>query len=256
MKLDEKRNPEEVVGKDRDRIQGMLDKAGGDEAKLLRLAKQMAKSITDVDKAMRRGKAAEAKGLTPVANAFYARAIELGKKVIPESVGQKLDQLLADMRLVEGVEELGKLLQITCGACDSAITSRRMGRAPFDTGLPPDLEKSLRLLGWAYGNGDFFCPLHYDLASKKAYGEGADPRERLKARFLQQLKDKVKSIESGVLKKRLQDMIADMEADKPVSQHAVANTLELAGMTSLAAQIRKLAGPDPMAAYGDVLKEK
>lgn len=98
MKLDEKKDPEEIVGKDRDRIQSMIAKAGGDGGKVLRLAKQMAKTIQDADKAMRRAKAAEEEGLTQAANAFYARAIELGKKIVPENLEWKLGQLLQDMQ--------------------------------------------------------------------------------------------------------------------------------------------------------------
>jgi hypothetical protein len=66
--------------KDDMRIRDMVPKSKDNEDKLLKLAQNMAKSITDADKAQRRGDAA-IKIIGPgneVAMAFYNRAIELG----------------------------------------------------------------------------------------------------------------------------------------------------------------------------------
>lgn len=100
MQLAEKKGSETVEPKDEMRIRDMVTKSAGSKAKLVALAKQMAKSITDVDKATRRAKAAEAMKLTDVANEFYARAIALGKKIVPESLESRMAALAADMRLL------------------------------------------------------------------------------------------------------------------------------------------------------------
>ena len=66
--------------KDIKRIQDMIKKSAGDEAKLNRLATTMSKLITNKDKAFRRGEAAERllgnKSDVPII--FFNRAMELG----------------------------------------------------------------------------------------------------------------------------------------------------------------------------------
>lgn len=70
----------EFAAKDKNRIEDIKTKAGGDETKMVRLATTMANSITDKHKAFDRGAAADAV-LGPgsaVAQVFYDRAKELG----------------------------------------------------------------------------------------------------------------------------------------------------------------------------------
>ena len=64
--------------KDRKRISDIVDrKAPGDPAKQFALASRMAKLIKKLDKAIRRGRAAEDAGVDALAQVFYNRAIEL-----------------------------------------------------------------------------------------------------------------------------------------------------------------------------------
>lgn len=67
----------EVDSKDRMRISDIVDKAKGDKSKELQLARTMANRITDYDKAIRRGRAAEEEGHKHLAEVFFARAKEL-----------------------------------------------------------------------------------------------------------------------------------------------------------------------------------
>ncbi len=60
--------------KDAKRIEDLIRKAGGDLAKEVQLAQAMAKSITDADKAERRGLAAEDENFHSVAAVFFERA--------------------------------------------------------------------------------------------------------------------------------------------------------------------------------------
>lgn len=67
----------EVDSKDRMRISDIVDKAKGDKAKEIQLATTMANRITDYDKAMRRGRAAEEEKQKHLADVFFKRAKEL-----------------------------------------------------------------------------------------------------------------------------------------------------------------------------------
>lgn len=64
--------------KDRDRIRAIIEKANGNEAKEEQLARAMANSIDDVDKAVRRAIAAEEPNWHNVAMIFWNRAQQLG----------------------------------------------------------------------------------------------------------------------------------------------------------------------------------
>lgn len=70
--------------KDEKRVQDFFIKSDGDMDKVIRLAQTMAKKITDVEKAIRRGEAALSVMKTPsgtynaVAEIFFDRALELG----------------------------------------------------------------------------------------------------------------------------------------------------------------------------------
>lgn len=74
--LGEAKNPEEITEKDKMRISDIIKKAAGNKRKMMDLAMQMAKSITDKYKAMRRWKAAEEE--PEIADIFKKRAEELG----------------------------------------------------------------------------------------------------------------------------------------------------------------------------------
>lgn len=63
--------------KDEMRISDIVTKSKGDEAKQIQLATAMANKITDVEKAERRGEAAEDQGLEELASIFYNRANQL-----------------------------------------------------------------------------------------------------------------------------------------------------------------------------------
>ena len=60
--------------KDAKRIADLVKKAGGSKAKEVQLAEAMARTITDADKAERRGRAAEDENFHSVAAVFFARA--------------------------------------------------------------------------------------------------------------------------------------------------------------------------------------
>ena len=64
--------------KDDMRISDIVKKSAGNETKEISLAQQMAKSIKDGEKALRRARAAFAKGLTHIAKPFYDKAKDLG----------------------------------------------------------------------------------------------------------------------------------------------------------------------------------
>lgn len=60
--------------KDAKRIADLVKKAGGSKAKEVQLAEVMARTITDADKAERRGLAAEDENFHSVAAVFFGRA--------------------------------------------------------------------------------------------------------------------------------------------------------------------------------------
>jgi hypothetical protein len=64
--------------KDDMRISDIVKKSAGNETKEISLAQQMAKSIKDGEKALRRARAAFAKGLSHIAKPFYDKAKDLG----------------------------------------------------------------------------------------------------------------------------------------------------------------------------------
>lgn len=68
---------DEVTAKDEKRIKDIITKANGDKATERALALRMARSITDVHKAIRRVNAAEEQGLSYLADIFMMRAKEL-----------------------------------------------------------------------------------------------------------------------------------------------------------------------------------
>lgn len=80
-KVDEKdkADPKEPNSKDIMRINDIINKASGDASKEESLTRQMAKSITDHDKAYRRAKAAEAIGRQDLADIFMDKALELNE---------------------------------------------------------------------------------------------------------------------------------------------------------------------------------
>ena len=67
--------------KDIKRVNDIIEKSGGNDAKALRLAQNMADTITHYKKAMQRGNAAEAINHHDMAKAFFDRAEELKKLV-------------------------------------------------------------------------------------------------------------------------------------------------------------------------------
>jgi hypothetical protein len=75
---EDKADPSEVTSKDTMRIKDIVRKSNGDENKQLSLARQMANSITDQWKAMRREYAAIQENLPRIARIFRQRAVELG----------------------------------------------------------------------------------------------------------------------------------------------------------------------------------
>lgn len=67
----------EWTPKDLLRIKEIEQKAGGDKARMLQLARAMARRITDSAKAYRRGRAAEDENFHDVARIFFDRHVEL-----------------------------------------------------------------------------------------------------------------------------------------------------------------------------------
>ena len=76
--LNEIKDPKQVTSKDVMRITDIVRKSDGNKSKALSLAEQMAKSITDGFKALRRARAAEAERQKEIADIFFQRALELG----------------------------------------------------------------------------------------------------------------------------------------------------------------------------------
>lgn len=77
--LDEKADPMVVTPKDEMRISDIIRKGGGDySAKAQSLTRQMANSIKDHFKALRRARAAERAHWHEMAEIFYKKALELG----------------------------------------------------------------------------------------------------------------------------------------------------------------------------------
>ena len=77
---------EEAEQKDIDRIKGLFARSKGDDAKLIQLTQNMANSITDREKAVRRAEAAEqvlGPEDNPLADIFYKRAEEIGGGITP-----------------------------------------------------------------------------------------------------------------------------------------------------------------------------
>lgn len=75
--LEEAKDPYVITSKDRMRIQDIHDKAAGDKTKMEKLASTMCKLITDAQKALRRGMAAQDMNFNNIAKLFFARAAEL-----------------------------------------------------------------------------------------------------------------------------------------------------------------------------------
>ena len=75
--IDEKKDASAITWKDRGRIEDMVKRANGNEAKLLQMAQRMAKTIKDGFKALRRGLAAEDENYHEIAKIFFDRADEL-----------------------------------------------------------------------------------------------------------------------------------------------------------------------------------
>lgn len=75
--IDEKKDQSEITWKDKGRIEDMVKRASGSDTKLIQLAQQMAKTIKDGFKALRRGLAAEDMSYPEVAKIFFDRASEL-----------------------------------------------------------------------------------------------------------------------------------------------------------------------------------
>jgi hypothetical protein len=75
--VDEKADPSVMTWKDRGRIEDLVNKANGNQEKVIQLGKRMAKSIKDGFKALRRGLAAEDGNWHELAKIFFDRADEL-----------------------------------------------------------------------------------------------------------------------------------------------------------------------------------
>ena len=61
------------------RVQDIVDKSAGDEAKAVKLSETQANRITDEDKAINRAMAAKEMGKKHIFEVFFHRAFELGK---------------------------------------------------------------------------------------------------------------------------------------------------------------------------------
>ncbi len=87
--------------KDMKRIDDMAAKAGGDKWKMKDLARQMANSITDADKAFRRGRAAEEENYHDIADIFFARGRQLdkGKKASMSRTGDPVKTMTQPLSL-------------------------------------------------------------------------------------------------------------------------------------------------------------
>lgn len=87
--LDEKADPSVVTPKDEMRVSDIIRKGGGEYSNRAEtLTNQMAHSITDRWKALRRGMAAERAGYREMAQVFFQRAMDLPGTASRSDVGQ------------------------------------------------------------------------------------------------------------------------------------------------------------------------
>jgi hypothetical protein len=88
--------------KDDMRISDIVKKSAGNETKEISLAQQMAKSIKDGEKALRRARAAFAKGLSHIAKPFYDKAKDLGYSYHFSDAELQMEKLEPTEELSEG----------------------------------------------------------------------------------------------------------------------------------------------------------
>jgi len=108
--------------KDARRIADIIHKSQGSKEKKLQLTRQMAKSITNLDKAMRRGNAAFKIHQKEVADVFFARADELraAEDTMTENVQRALALVREGMPMKDAVREC-KLSDDETKECKAAI---------------------------------------------------------------------------------------------------------------------------------------
>lgn len=88
--------------KDDMRISDIVKKSAGNETKEISLAQQMAKSIKDGEKALRRARAAFAKGLAHIAKPFYDKAKDLGYSYHFSDAEMQMEKLETAGEISEG----------------------------------------------------------------------------------------------------------------------------------------------------------
>lgn len=88
--------------KDDMRISDIVKKSAGNETKEISLAQQMAKSIKDGEKALRRARAAFAKGLAHIAKPFYDKAKDLGYSYHFSDAELQMEKLEPSEEISEG----------------------------------------------------------------------------------------------------------------------------------------------------------
>jgi len=97
-----------VDAKDVVRIQDIIDKSRGDKGKQHQLASNMANKITDYDKAIRRGRAAEDIGRTDLADIFFGRAKELASKGLTGGKGKPIQAFASQVTGNVGIKRDGE----------------------------------------------------------------------------------------------------------------------------------------------------